>query len=79
VIATRIGGIPDTVMDGETGFLIDRTSQALADAIGKILADREILTRLSGNTLRRFDTCFNISSIVEAYDQIYRQCVGVSA
>jgi glycosyltransferase involved in cell wall biosynthesis len=79
VIATRIGGIPDTVMDGETGFLIDRTSQALVDAIGKILAEREILTRLSRNTLRRFDACFNISSIVEAYDQVYHQRDRASA
>lgn len=76
VIGTRIGGIPDTVRDNETGFLIDRNSQALAGTLARILADREILRRLSANTLGRFDACFNISSIVKAYDQVYHRGGG---
>lgn len=76
VIATRVGGIPDTVRDNETGFLIDRNSQALAETLAMILADRQILTRLSANTLGRFDACFDISSIVEAYDQVYHRGGG---
>ena len=41
VIATRTGGIPDIVRDGQTGFLIaPDDGAALADRMGRLLAER---------------------------------------
>ena len=41
VVATRVGGIPEVVEDGETGLLVPpRDPRALADAICTLLADR---------------------------------------
>jgi glycosyltransferase involved in cell wall biosynthesis len=40
-VATRVGGLPDVVIDGETGWLVPpRSPQELAYAIGEALADR---------------------------------------
>jgi glycosyltransferase involved in cell wall biosynthesis len=48
VVATRVGGIPDLVDDGRNGLLVEPAhTQALADAIVRILTDRELAERLS--------------------------------
>ena len=40
--ATRHAGIPECVRDGETGYLVEENdAEALADRIGKMIADSE--------------------------------------
>lgn len=47
VVATRTGGIPEVVVDGETGLLVPpRSPTALAKAILRIYRDRELGRRL---------------------------------
>jgi len=42
VVASRVGGIPDIVTDGETGILVPPgDAAALADALVRVLTDRE--------------------------------------
>ena len=42
VIATRVGGNPEIVLDGETGFLVPpRDSQTLADKLVTLLTNKE--------------------------------------
>ena len=48
VVATRVGGIPDLVLDGENGLLVEPgDTGALADALVRILSDRELAERLA--------------------------------
>jgi glycosyltransferase involved in cell wall biosynthesis len=48
VIGTRVGGIPDLVADGVNGLVVGpRNPQALADAIVRVLSDRELAERLA--------------------------------
>lgn len=47
VVASRVGGIPDIVQDGENGLLVEQKDpQALADAIRRLLDDRSLAARL---------------------------------
>jgi glycosyltransferase involved in cell wall biosynthesis len=47
VVASRVGGIPDLVTDGETGILVPAgDSDALADALVRVLSDAELARRL---------------------------------
>ena len=59
VVATRRGLLPEIVADGETGLLIDETPAALAAALVRLAADRELRSALgsaAGRTARaRFD------------------------
>lgn len=48
VIASKVGGLQWTVRDGETGILVDeRTPEAFAQAMGKVLLDAALRGRMS--------------------------------
>jgi glycosyltransferase involved in cell wall biosynthesis len=54
VVATAVGGIKETVVDGETGLLVPpRDQEALAAAIRRLLADPAQAGRLAGEAKRR--------------------------
>jgi glycosyltransferase involved in cell wall biosynthesis len=57
VVASRVGGIPEILTDGETGLLvIPDDVKGLASALKRVLTDRE-LARLLGEALYRRVTC----------------------
>ena len=48
VIATAVTGIPEAVVDGETGLIVpERDPYALADAVERLLGDPALRTRLA--------------------------------
>ena len=46
VIAVAEGGVRETVIDGETGLLVENTPRAMADAIARLLDDPALVHRL---------------------------------
>jgi glycosyltransferase involved in cell wall biosynthesis len=49
VVGARVGGIPDLVEDGVNGLLVEPgDTEALVDAVVRVLGDRELAERLSG-------------------------------
>ncbi len=49
VVATRVSGIPELVVDGETGLLVDPDdAPALAEALARLLRDQDLARRLAG-------------------------------
>jgi glycosyltransferase involved in cell wall biosynthesis len=47
IVSTDVGGIPEMVVDGETGFLVPPDDdEAIADAIEKLLADDTLRTEM---------------------------------
>jgi glycogen(starch) synthase len=52
VVATRVGGIPSVVEDGQTGLLVPPSDPpAMAAAIDRLLGDRALLSRLGEQSL----------------------------
>jgi glycosyltransferase involved in cell wall biosynthesis len=74
VIGSRIGGIPDLVEDGRSGFLVPPNNAArLAESMHVILTDHELRNRLSqGARIRsqRFDTAAVVPQIVDVYESL---------
>jgi colanic acid/amylovoran biosynthesis glycosyltransferase len=65
VVSTRIGGIPEMVVDNETGFLAQPDDPvALADAIEKVISDRSLWQRLGRAGYERAQTLFSIEKNV---------------
>src|SRR5690606_4234213 len=54
VVATRAGGIPDAVFDGETGFLVEAgDAPEFGAAIVRLLQDDDLWQRMSGASRER--------------------------
>ncbi|MCG3418866.1 N-acetyl-alpha-D-glucosaminyl L-malate synthase BshA [Oceanobacillus jordanicus] len=71
-IATNIGGIPEVVNDGETGYIVELGDTKRAAALGiELLQDPEKLEQFSQNALNRANSYFNSESIVQQYIELY--------
>jgi glycosyltransferase involved in cell wall biosynthesis len=72
VIATRVGGIPELVSDGETGYLVERDDiETLAQRILTLASDRELRTRLGRAGARVVQTKFNLEQNVSQLIELY--------
>jgi glycosyltransferase involved in cell wall biosynthesis len=66
VVATPVGGIRETVVDGETGLLVPpRDPAALAAAIRRLLDDPDLARRLADEARRRVRERFSEQRMVE--------------
>ncbi len=76
VIATRVGGIKDWCVDGETGFLVDVFDEvALANRIDRILGDPELGRRLGRNGFLRAQALYSEQMYFERLHGLYRKVV----
>jgi glycosyltransferase involved in cell wall biosynthesis len=72
VVATRVGGIPELIDDGHTGFLVDRGDhQAMAEKILALLADAHLRHSMGCAGRRKaeihFDLKKNVAELVSLY------------
>ena len=81
VVASRVGGIPEIVVDGETGYLVDYDSEnteaftaSLAERIEELLADTALAAKMGKTGRRRVMDHFGWPAIaartVELYDRL---------
>ncbi len=81
VVASRVGGIPEIVVEGETGYLvdfnpddIDAFTSALADRIEKLLGDTTMAARMGKagreRVLQHFGWRAIASQTVQLYDKL---------
>ncbi|MDA0378905.1 MAG: N-acetyl-alpha-D-glucosaminyl L-malate synthase BshA [Bacteroidetes bacterium] len=74
VIASRIGGLPELVIDGETGFLCDLGDvDAYTEAAHRLLTDDTLHTRMAEASRRRAVDEFETDIIVPKYESYYKQ------
>jgi glycosyltransferase involved in cell wall biosynthesis len=72
VIASRVGGVPELVVDGETGLLVPPADpDALARAIIALLDDPDLRARLGAAGARRARTMFSLDSVRAAVEAVY--------
>lgn len=72
VVATRVGGNPELVIDGETGFLVpEKDSQALAARVLTLLTNSPQAALLGEQGQRRAEAQFSLRAMVSAYQSLY--------
>jgi len=74
VVASGVGGILETVVDGETGLLVEPAKpKALAETINRLLRDRKLAERLGKNGRKRVMEHFSWKSIAERTEKLYKE------
>jgi len=77
VVASRVGGIPELVADGETGLLVPRDDPAaLASAVTLLLADPDRRARLGRAARARAVARFAPDRIARQTLRLYRAALG---
>ena len=72
VVATRVGGNPEVVIDGKTGFLVPpKDPEALAGAILRLLADQELARNLGEAGRSRVESEFTLEKMVARLEALY--------
>ncbi len=80
VVASRVGGLPECVADGETGFLVPpANSDAIADAILRLAQDETLRQRFAAAARQRVTTEFSLSVIADQIENVYSQVAGSRA
>lgn len=79
VVATRVGGIPEVVVDRETGRLVPpRDSAALAEAIAELLADPLMRKQMAENGRLRAMARFSRQDQIVHLTRIIRKHAGLT-
>lgn len=80
VIASRIGGLPELVIDGETGFLCELGDlEGYTQAADRLLSDADLHARMADASRTRAQDEFDISKIVPRYEAYYEQVMDKAA
>jgi len=78
VIASRVGGIQDQIVDGESGLLLDDPTDldAFGAALDRVLADQGLAAALGGNAFDRVRDHYlgdrHLIQYVDLFEQLYR-------
>jgi len=77
VVATRVGGNPEVVQDGATGFLVPpRDSGALVDAVARLLDNRALAAAFGEAGRKRAEREFSVSRLVTETENLYRRLLA---
>jgi glycosyltransferase involved in cell wall biosynthesis len=77
VIGTRVGGVPDTMIEGETGLLVPpHDPPALADAIIALAGDRELRQRMSAAGRRWVLEEYTVERMAERMHALYERVLA---
>lgn len=77
VIATAVGGIPEFVLPGETGLLVEPENiEALADAIDRLLSHPQQAQAMGAKGRVHARERYHISKVVRQHEQVYTACLA---
>jgi starch synthase len=80
VVASRVGGIPEVVVDGETGWLVPPGDEAaLARALRDALGDPARARRMGEAGRRRVEAHFSWDRIADRTLAVYRDAIAAKA
>jgi glycosyltransferase involved in cell wall biosynthesis len=74
VVATRVGGVPDVVRDGEDGFLVEAGAvDDLADRLVRLGTDPELRRRMGESGRTRVLERYSVRRLLDDVDRFYRE------
>lgn len=75
-VATRVGGNPEVVVDGECGVLVESgDTDGFARALVTLAREQELRAKMGRAARARIEAEFDLKKAVKRYEEIYSQCV----
>jgi glycosyltransferase involved in cell wall biosynthesis len=76
VVASQVGGVPEIVKEGETGFLVPPMNhQAIADRVTKLLKDDDLRRKMGSAGQKRVQDKFSAEHITRSLEQTFRDII----
>jgi len=76
VVVAKVGGLPEVVEDGVTGFVVPpRNEQETAKAIEKLLLDAELRVKIGNNGRDRVRALYNWDDNVKQMMDVYKEVI----
>ena len=73
IVATHVGGIPELVAEGESGYLVERDNPtAAAERLFNLLRDSDLRHKMGAEGYRRVHATFNLRQNVEQLISSYQ-------
>lgn len=80
VVASRVGGNPELVFDGDTGLLFEpRDADGLAVQLRRLSADTTLRKSLARNAARFILENFSVSKYARRMEEVYSEVLGMHA
>ena len=80
IVASRVGGVPDAVRDGENGLLVPAgNAEAFANALSSLLADRPRADAMGREGARRAATEYAATVVIGGLERLYDQLLSTHA
>ncbi len=76
VVATRTGGIPEIVLDGQNGYVVDPDPAAIASAIRQLVVDETLRRRFGENGVKHFRRTFSYEQMRAGLIRVYEAVQG---
>jgi len=74
IVATRTGGIPEIVVEGETGLLVEPDDpRGMAERVTFLLRHPDMGRQLGRRARKRAQTLFTLERCADEYDALYRR------
>jgi glycosyltransferase involved in cell wall biosynthesis len=72
IVASRVGGVPEQIADGETGLLVEpRDADELAAALTRLTQDADLRIRLGAAARTRAEQAFDLEPFRRAHVELY--------
>ncbi len=77
VIASRVGGIPDVITDGDNGLLIDKSDHfGLNNALQKLLSNPKLRENLGNAAKKSVLENYSAKNVSKEYELLYQKIIG---
>jgi glycosyltransferase involved in cell wall biosynthesis len=76
VVASRIGGLPEIIVDGGNGLLVDNSAAAVAEGIGKLRDSPALAARLGEAARLTVQERFTTEHMVPRTMEVYREVLS---
>ncbi len=78
IVTTNVPGCKDAIIEGETGLLVPPyDSQALTNAVEKLLIDRELRKRMGVRGRNFAEKKFDINQVIKSHFEIYENLLSM--